>query len=205
MNNALRATTVDIITSYCFAQSANALDAENLSHPLLKSVQGLFKSLWFQRHFPILRNIVDLIPQKLVPWIFPLYSGYSELKLNFVRQIDSLIADPSSLSSADHEIIYHHLLEPENQERPSRTSLINEAFILVAAGSDTVSNTCYLGTFYALSNPLILRNISNEICDAWPDKDSPMSYASLEKLPYLVRNCLLACRQLSNDFHFYFA
>ncbi|KAF9063712.1 cytochrome P450 [Rhodocollybia butyracea] len=186
MHIAFRAVTIDIITSYCFAQSANALEVANLSHPFLQSVQGLFKTLWFQRHFPFLTSLVDLVPLKLVLWLLPLYSGYSELRLTFQRQIDSLIDEPSSLSSADHEIIYHHLLEPKNQERPSRSSLVNEAFTLVTAGSDTVANVCHIGTFYALTNPLVLRNLSKELCDAWPDKDTPMSYVTLEKLPYLT-------------------
>ncbi|KAF9077869.1 cytochrome P450 [Rhodocollybia butyracea] len=63
---------------------------------------------------------------------------------------------------------------------------MDEAFILVAAGSDTVGNTCYVGTFYALKYPSIRQKLKEELEEAWVDKDRPMSYTALEKLPYLT-------------------
>jgi len=64
--------------------------------------------------------------------------------------------------------------------------LIDEAFALVGAGSDTTANTCNVGTFYALKNEEIRQKLTEELREAWPDKDRPMSYVALEKLPYLT-------------------
>jgi len=108
------------------------------------------------------------------------------MKAGLERQIDSLINNPDILSMVEHETIFHHLLEPKDQKRPSRASLIDEALTLVAAGSDTVGNACNIGTFYALKYPSIHQKLKKELDEAWPDKDRPMSYTALEKLPYLT-------------------
>lgn len=57
---------------------------------------------------------------------------------------------------------------------------------LVAAGTDTVGNTCNMAVFYILSNKDIEKRLRQELKDAWPDVDTPMSLEKLEKLPYLV-------------------
>ncbi|KAF9077836.1 cytochrome P450 [Rhodocollybia butyracea] len=90
------------------------------------------------------------------------------------------------LSMVEHETIFHHLLEPKDQERPSRASLIDEAFTLVSAGSDTVGNALNIGTFYALKYPSINKKLKEELEEIWVDKDRPMSYTALENLPYLT-------------------
>jgi len=54
------------------------------------------------------------------------------------------------------------------------------------AGSDNVGNVCTVGTFYLLSSPRAQAALLRELVEAWPDKDSAMSYEALEKLPYLT-------------------
>ncbi|KAF9066347.1 cytochrome P450 [Rhodocollybia butyracea] len=186
MSVAYRSLTLDIITSYCFAESTNALDIPNFSHPLLRGLEQSFRTLWYTRHFPWLMPLFHHGPQELMMWFLPTFRGYLDLKVAFERQVDSLIRDPGTLSSVDHETIYHHLLEPKDCKPPSRESLIHEAFSLISAGSDTVGNACHVGTFYALKYPEIHRRLVEELHQAWPNKDSPMSYVVLEKLPYLT-------------------
>ncbi|KAF9077837.1 cytochrome P450 [Rhodocollybia butyracea] len=157
---AYRALTTDIITSYCFAESVNILDSPGLSHPILRGMKETVKKIWFQRHFPFF------------------------MKLGYERQIDSLIKNPEALSMAEHETVFHHLLEPK--DHPSRSSLVDEAFLLVGGGSDTVGNACNIGTFYALKYPSIHERLKEELEEVWVDKDRPMSYTTLEKLPYLT-------------------
>ncbi|KAF9077833.1 cytochrome P450 [Rhodocollybia butyracea] len=184
---AYRALTTDIITSYCFAESSDILDSPGgLSHPILRGIRDTVKKIWFQRHFPFSVTFFLNVPQTLILWLLPEFDGYLKMKLGWERQIDSLIKNPEALSMAEHETVFHHLLEPKDQERPSRSSLVDEAFVLVGAGSDTVGNACYIGTFYALKYPSINRKLKEELEEVWVDKDRPMSYTTLEKLPYLT-------------------
>ncbi|KAF9077858.1 cytochrome P450 [Rhodocollybia butyracea] len=181
---AYRALTMDIITSYCFAESPNTLESPGFSHPVLKGTHESITKLWFERHFPFLVGFAFYGPPTLISWLLPSYLRM--LKLGWERQIDSLINNPETLSMAEHETVFHHLLEPKDQERPSRSSLVDEAFVLVGAGSDTVGNACHIGTFYALKYPSINKKLKEELEEVWIDKDRPMSYTILEKLPYLT-------------------
>ncbi|KAF5389778.1 hypothetical protein D9757_006016 [Collybiopsis confluens] len=184
---AYRSLTSDVIVDYCFADSTDTLSDPNFSHPSAVETRELVKRIWIQASFPFLTKFVTRAPQTLVLWLFPGFVSYIDTKARYERQIDSYLADPDALSATDHETIYTHLLEPKNAEmRPSKTSLVHEAFTLVGAGSDTVGHSCTVGTYFALSNPSIKRRLAEELNDAWPDKDRPMSFTALEKLPYLT-------------------
>ncbi|KAF9056858.1 cytochrome P450 [Rhodocollybia butyracea] len=186
MDVAYRALTTDIITSYCFAESANILDSPGFSDPILQGMKETLTKIWLQIHFPFFVTFALNAPQKLILWLLPEFEGYLKMKAGFERQINSLIKDPDTLAMVEHETIFHHLLEPKDQKPLSQASLMDEAFILVAAGSDTVGNACNIGTFYALKYPSIHQKLKKELDEVWPDKDRPMNYAALENLPYLT-------------------
>ncbi|KIK57228.1 hypothetical protein GYMLUDRAFT_247190 [Collybiopsis luxurians FD-317 M1] len=186
LSDAYQSLTVDIITSYCFAECTNALDIPGFTHFLVQGQRNIIKGLWLQIHFPFLTNSVKRAPEKLILRLSPQFRGYVEMKTRFERQIDRLIRNPESLSIAEHETIYHHLLAPKSQDRPSRRSLVDEAFTLVGAGSDTTSRACTVGTFYFLKYESIRKRILQELYVVWPDKDRSISFVALEKLPYLT-------------------
>ncbi|KAJ4481991.1 cytochrome P450 [Lentinula aciculospora] len=186
MTSAYRSLTTDIITSYCFAECPNTLDIPDFSHPIIRYVEETFQDYWLQRHFPILTSIINNGPQKLVLWLLPKFKGYAGLKSGLERQIDKILDNPDILSSVEHETVYRHLLEPKGQERPSKVALLHEAIVFTAAGSDTVGNASYVGTFYALKNDSIRGRLFEELSEAWPERDTPLRYAALEKLPYLT-------------------
>ncbi|KAF5377414.1 hypothetical protein D9757_009716 [Collybiopsis confluens] len=128
-----------------------------------------------------------LIPRALVLRLSETLTAYLDVRAGLERQIDDLVRNPESLLIAEHETIYHHLLAPPKlEDRPSRKSLADEAFTLIAAGTETSSNACTVGTFYFLSNRAIRTKILLELEEAWPDKDRPTSFMVLEKLPYLT-------------------
>ncbi|KAF9056860.1 cytochrome P450, partial [Rhodocollybia butyracea] len=183
---AYRALSTDIITSYCFAESANVLDSPNFAHPILQGVKQAITKIWLQIYFPFFVTFALNAPQKLILWLLPEFEGYLTMKASFERQISSLIKNPDALSMVEHETVFHHLLEPKDQDPLSRASLMDEALILVAAGGDTVGNACTVGTFYALKYPSIHQKLKKELEEVWVDKDRPMSYTALEKLPYLT-------------------
>ncbi|KAJ3774251.1 cytochrome P450 [Lentinula raphanica] len=185
MASAYRAVTTDVITEYCFAQSADTM-IPGFDHPIQRSVQEVVKRIWIQRHFPFLNTAASNAPQNLVEWLSPEYKSYVGMRTAYEHQIDGLLANPDSVSVADHETIYHHLLNPKNRTTPSRRELIDQAFTLLGAGSDTVGNVCTVGTFYALKYPSIAHKLSTELSEAWPDEGRPLGLTVLEKLPYLT-------------------
>ncbi|KAJ4475675.1 cytochrome P450 [Lentinula aciculospora] len=184
MSKAYRSITIDVITEYCFAESANTI-TPNFDHPIQMSIKDTVKRLWIQRHFPFLNSLTSKAPRTFVQWLFPEFKSYLDMKAGYEYQIDGLLKDPDSLFNLDHETIYHHLFNPKNQMSLSRTTLVHEAFDLVGAGSDTIGNVCTVGTFHALKNQTIYRKVVEELREAWPDQNTSMGYVALEKLPYL--------------------
>lgn len=181
----LHSTTVEIITSYCHANTVRCLDDSEFKHPALMAIMdtnGLF--FWIQ-HFPFLAPFIFNLPDFLKT---PAMLAAAKLSRQIAKQVDGLLADPSSLEQVEHETIYHHLLDTEKgREPPTRKSLLDEGGVLIAAGSDSVGNACSVGIFHILSNPSIRERLVKELREAWPEKDAPMGVQALEKLPYLVR------------------
>jgi cytochrome P450 len=173
---AFRCTTMDIITSYCFAHCVDSLDAEDFYDPLLVTIQTTAPFIWVMKLLPFLVSLVSALPEKF------------DQHVN--SQFIAFLADRGLLENTENPTIYHRLLNAPSgkatQATPSRRDLLEEALSLLQAGSDTVGNTCTIGTFYALNDPAVHSKLYNELCEAWPDKDTPIGYTVLEKLPYLV-------------------
>uniref|UniRef100_A0A0W0FQL4 Cytochrome p450 n=1 Tax=Moniliophthora roreri TaxID=221103 RepID=A0A0W0FQL4_MONRR len=164
---AFRCVSLDVISGYCFANCFHALETPGFRHPIICAIHELLPNCWMQKHFPILVNVIELMPEWLVAWINPGVKPFLGVRNSLAGQVDKLLASDDTLRTVEHETIFHHLLAPEEKEnanvnrhvRPTRKSLIDEALSLIGAGTDTA---------------------------AWPDPDNPMCLATLEKLPYLT-------------------
>lgn len=103
-------------------------------------------------------------------------------------QVDEVLANPDSLQSISHPIIYHELLNPQKGHKiPSALSLKDEALLLVNAGVDTVSNTLIVGIINVLENREVYEKLKAELREAWPNMEDKKKFEELENLPYLVR------------------
>lgn len=175
---------MEIITSYCHANPFKTLDAPDFKHPALMTLLSTGGVFFLMQHFPFISPLVFGLPSSLKS---PEMIAVDNLFRTIEEQIDRILANPMSLDEVEHETIYHHLLSTENgRQPPSRQSLLDEASVLIAAGSDTVANTCAIGMFYVLSDPGIHTRLVKEIKEVWPDKDARVGVQILEKLPYLV-------------------
>ncbi|KIK55002.1 hypothetical protein GYMLUDRAFT_176299 [Collybiopsis luxurians FD-317 M1] len=199
---AYRCLATDLITDYCFANSTDTLSEPNFTHPIALETENLAKRVWIQVYFPFIFHLVARIPQEFILWLFPRFTTIIDVKARFEQQIDNFIGNSEVLAATEHETIYHHLLEPKHSElRPSRTSLVHEAFVLVAAGSDAVGHACTVGTYFALQDYSIRCRLFDELRKAWHDKGRPLSYTALEKLPYLSAFIKEAIRMSIGSFH----
>ncbi|TFK73743.1 cytochrome P450 [Pluteus cervinus] len=187
---AYRCTSLEIITSYCFAQSSNVLDADGFHHDILDAMDATLPMIWVFKHFPWIKAILLNVPEWMASYLKPSTVGILEQRRQMGAQIDQIMKDPSSLESIHHETIYHYFLTPQpgNDRLPpvTREWLLDEGIYMRFAGSDTVGNVCTVGTYHLLSNPKVKATLLRELQEAWPDKDSSMSYEALEKLPYLT-------------------
>ncbi|KAG6918542.1 hypothetical protein DXG01_013632 [Tephrocybe rancida] len=180
-------TSMEIITTYCFARSYGVVSFPRFEHPTLRAIKSFGLIFYVMQHFPFTAPFIKDAPAILTRKLNPSVGAYSLFKKDLTSQIDALLDDPAGLDREEHEIIYHHLLNPkEGTMRPSRQSLFDEAHTLVMAGTDTVGNTSAFGTFKVLSDSGILERLVNELRGAWPDVETMVGYETLEKLPYLT-------------------
>jgi hypothetical protein len=189
MSLALRAAAMDIVASYCFANCFDALDADDFRHPILTSIESTQPVFWVINYLQV-GSILLRAPEWIVTRLSPASEGFFFVRKFLAAQIDKILEEPESLESAEHEILYHHLLRvrpTKGRSRiPTRAELLGEANSILFAGSDTVANACIVGTFRVLDNKAVHAKLFAELDEAWPDKESPLSYETLEKLPYLV-------------------
>lgn len=84
--------------------------------------------------------------------------------------------------------VFDAMLQPnEEKHYESRTSteLIDEAALLIIAGSDTSAYTLTCATYYLLSTPLALTALREEL-DSAKTAIQECNWEKIRKLPYLV-------------------
>lgn len=84
--------------------------------------------------------------------------------------------------------IFHGLISnpnlPESEKVTDR--LLDEARVLIGAGTDTTANTLAALTYHILANPEVLKRLKAELAEAMPDAEAMPELARLETLPYLT-------------------
>ncbi|KAJ3545580.1 hypothetical protein NM688_g5608 [Phlebia brevispora] len=182
---AFRCTSLDTITSFCFANSLHALKAPDFQSPSEQAMTLSLPNLPRIKYFPFIKVLSGWVPPVLISYLKPELAGLVRLRHFLEAQIRHVLKDPEALEQAPHPVIYHSLLNPAHGKRPSFLSLRDEALLLLFAGTDTASNTLAVGTIHALSNPSIHAKLKAEILEAWPDPGVKPRYEALERLPYL--------------------
>ncbi|KAF6758259.1 cytochrome P450 [Ephemerocybe angulata] len=178
---------MEVITTYCFSQTSNALSYPAFEYPLTIAIQQVNYTCCIVRYFPFLLHAFLALPSWLVGVLSPTMLALPTFRGTLDRQVTEILADPSVLEQTEHEIIYHHLLNPESGAVPlGKTSLQEEAAILVGAGTETVGNACAMAAFHVLANEDIRRRLKGELEGVWPDSETDMPLERLEKLPYLT-------------------
>ena len=186
---AFRAFTIDTITSFCFAKSANAMEGPNFITPLITAMHAATKSFSMMRSFPFFCTIIFSMPTRLAIILSPKTADLSRMQLVLKKQVGEVIANPESLKNQPHPVIYHRLLDPEAQRGrplPKLQSLFDEAQTLMFAGSDTVSNALMVGFFHFLQRPSLQKRLRDELLESWPDLHNPPIFEMLETLPLLT-------------------
>lgn len=107
------------------------------------------------------------------------------------QQVVAIKAAVDSYSKPPTRVtIFHQLLDPNATEGhvvPSVDDLKYEAFSLVAGTSDTTGNALTIAAYHILSNDAIYRMLKTELNRTFPGDSPTLDFATLEKLPYLVR------------------
>lgn len=113
------------------------------------------------------------------------------------RQIEAVQRSVDTPQEKDQarKTIFHDLLTakvPDSDRAMER--LVDEAQILLMAGTFTTANTLVAITFYLLQNPDVMKKLKAELDSALPGTEESFTLSQIETLPYLVR-----WKQLQNE------
>ena len=92
----------------------------------------------------------------------------------------------------ERRTIFHALVEPPQEaeasgkrhEPLSENIVFAEAVVLTGAGTETTGATTERAIFEVISNPVVCKALTEELCEAFPDPSS-MRLTELEKLKCL--------------------
>ena len=182
---------MEVISAYCFAQHYDAINYPDYAYPTALALHTSNRMACVGQHFPIIMGALFSLPDWLVRFFSPDALAFPDFRRTLDDHIDKILKDPTTLEQAEHDTIFHHMLNPKSgKEAPSEKSLKQEAAVLIAAGTETTANACAHAVFHVFTNPHVKERLTKELVEAWPDIEAPMSLERLEKLPYLVRRTL---------------
>ena len=187
---AYRTATLDIITEYLFGLCQNHVNYPDFEAPLLIDIQTSVPLLWLLKSFSFLRPILPYIPRWLAPRVHDQFRAFLSIQTFLIACLDRCKKEAKAFPDKDHGTICHSLLNPSIQAQHASSTLkpdyFDEVFSLIQAGSDTVGNTCTVGTFYILNDKRILLRLIKELRSAWPESEEHIDLSVLQSLPYLV-------------------
>ncbi|CAA7259539.1 unnamed protein product [Cyclocybe aegerita] len=186
---AFRSATLDIITSYMFGHCLGALDHPDFSAPLLLSIQDALPLLWLIKSFSWMICVFQLVPDRLQCRITNQFHAFLEIRTFIVTWLDRTSREVHDCSEPGTSTICHLFFNnptTESQTAAYPKAFIDESLSLLQAGSDTVGNTCTVGTFFVLNDKTVHSRLMKELEAVWPDQDDSIDLRVLQNSPYLT-------------------
>ena len=168
--------TFDIIGDLCFGESFRCLETGESHAWLDANLKGVkyAQLLTIFDHFPPLGAFVK--------WAFKFALAEKVQKTSvFSRErIDRRIASKSERSD-----FMKYILENNYPGGMTREEIDSTISLLVLAGSETSALTLTGATYFALSNPPVMRRLQRDIREAFAKNSSKVTVSAVSELPYL--------------------
>ncbi|KAI0007136.1 cytochrome P450 [Xylariaceae sp. FL0662B] len=186
-----QAITVDTIMGILFGTSLNLVDValEPKKPQFLKSMDMFADNFLLTKHLPILSAIAVRLPFWLADKLVPGYARFRVQCRDWIDAIDARNKKGVYVTELGRPTIFDLLLNPnlEKGHKPlNKEILVDEAFALCFAGTDTTSYGLSLATFYLLKNPDKLRALRQELETLQTNPAGLFEYRDVLKLPYLT-------------------
>ena len=84
---------MEVITSYCFGKSSNALDYKNFENDILAAIDQTLPMIWVFRHLPLIKSLLLGIPECFASVLKPSTVGILQQRRQMGKQIDDIMKD----------------------------------------------------------------------------------------------------------------
>lgn len=189
LDAAFMALTMDVICDYAFDNDPKYLDEPDFKLLWKQTIIGAFEGGALSRQFPWLLPVMKRLPLPLVfalnPSVGHLFSWQAGVRSRVQRILEEV--DMNSSKECTTRTIFHAMLDsklPAKEKTLQR--LCDEGEILTGAGSETTAQTLTRILFYLQHVPETLLKLRHELDWAMSRESDEISWAHLQKLPYLV-------------------
>jgi cytochrome P450 len=180
--------TADIISHCAFGESYGYLrhDAD-VVNDIQYGAAVFAVGFHVNRFFPVFRRLMASVPPHLLKTLLPQYAE-SLARIDTVHENARLSLERSVWSkNTDHSTIFDALTDASvPAEERSMPRLMDESWVVLAAGTTTTARALSMASFHVFSNERILLALREELRPVMPRLDSQPTFAQLEGLPYLV-------------------
>ncbi|KAF4850947.1 Cytochrome P450 monooxygenase BOT1 [Colletotrichum siamense] len=188
--------TVDTIMSVLFDRQMNFVDSDEEMPPFLDAMTKFADNFLLTKHFPLMNRLAVGLPMSIAGMIIPGFAAFRKQCSEWIGEIEDKQAKGLTTAS-DGRPTYFDLLLRSNAKMPNglnREALVDEAFVLCFAGTDTTGIGLSLGTYYLLKNPEKLNKMLDELKTMKTNAEGLFEYRELCNLPYLrFFACLHQC------------
>ncbi|KAI1436831.1 cytochrome P450 [Xylaria sp. CBS 124048] len=191
----------DTVTDFCFGKSTDLLEDEQKSAMWLHTIKSIATSTPLAKQFPWLIPFTLNLPDWIVDRLGPL-ARITALRKDLHRQAVQAIKDYADQTNSQGEkdqsasqtsestsrhlfmaVLSSKVLDPSDK-RAER--MAQEAFTVLAAGSETTGRILTTATYFILANrDHVLPRLLEELESLMPDQSSRPSIHELEALPWL--------------------
>lgn len=183
--------TVDTIMSVLFDRQMNFVDSDEEMPPFLDAMTKFADNFLLTKHFPLMNRLAVGLPMSIAGMIIPGFAAFRKQCSEWIGEIEDKQAKGLTTAS-DGRPTYFDLLLRSNAKMPNglnREALVDEAFVLCFAGTDTTGIGLSLGTYYLLKNPEKLNKMLDELKTVKTNAEGLFEYRELCNLPYLTAVC----------------
>ncbi|KAI4869958.1 cytochrome P450 [Hypoxylon rubiginosum] len=177
--------TADVISYYSFGESFGFLAQDSWEPNFREPMYSLLQTVFLFRFFPFLKHtamasswFVRYLPRDMALLI-------RTLDTDIPNQIRKTKISTDAGIVRDRPTIFGELLNSDlPPEEKTVVRLVDEAASVLGGGTDTVSWTLSVMTYYLLTRPDIMSKLTEELRAAVKDPLSLPSWTTLEQLPY---------------------
>ncbi|RDW60238.1 hypothetical protein BP5796_11844 [Coleophoma crateriformis] len=202
---AFTALTLDVITDYCFNKSWECLQDPQFSPHWKATMCGLFEPVPFMKQFPIMAQMMNLLPRSLVKVLLPEMALFLGGRDAVHEQVERIVEErkttgkeKSATGLEGPRTVFHALLDstlPAQEKEVDR--LTDEGFVMVVAGAETTSKILSTIFYHILANPSHLERLRSELDKVMPNPEDLTDWSILEKCKFLTA-CINEGMRISN-------
>ncbi|OJJ99917.1 hypothetical protein ASPACDRAFT_78841 [Aspergillus aculeatus ATCC 16872] len=184
----LRCITTDVSCNLIFGETLDLVSNGYHSDRFLGNLDTFVENVWIMVHAPWIAQFALMLPNSLTDKIVPGYAYFREQCISWIDKVRARRAKGITLMRNGRPTLFDVLMDDnpdKNYKVPSKSELIDQAFLFAIAGTDTTSMATTFAVFHILNNPAVRERLCEELRGASAIIRDQYNYREVRKLPYL--------------------